>query len=447
VEGSRTKKEKMNPSVKLLNDQLAATAAFRGKSQRYNFSIMKSALLSFIILITVIPGLFGQTKDSLIQEAISNHPRIASYNHQVTAVNYEARLQREWIDPQIQAGVGIIPVETRVGPQILRIGVRQQIPWRGKLDAAYNSVQSGANVLKADRRLSELEIAYQVKNLYYSLAVIQRQMEILTEFAATVEEVIDEQLRQIESGRARSSNVLLAERELIQVEQNINQLKNQRQAIYSELAYWIGSDNVDTIAVENEFDERSPNWLTEQAEFAEHPALIKVDADIETLKFQQELNYWNNLPQIHIGLDYIINKARSDVEIPDNGKNALMPAISFNVPIFNNRKKIGDQKLEVSMRAKEEQKRDRYNRLNSELSASQAKWKEAMDDYDSFMEQLEMTEEIVEQLAWQISIGQSGFIDYWNYQLEILRFELELVGALEKMQRQNYAIDKLLNKW
>jgi len=262
-----------------------------------------------------------------------------------------------------------------------------------------------------------------------------------------VEEVIDEQLRQIESGRARSSNVLLAERELIQVEQNINQLKNQRQAIYSELAYWIGSDNVDTIAVENEFDERSPNWLTEQAEFAEHPALIKVDTDIETLKFQQELNYWNNLPQIHIGLDYIINKARSDVEIPDNGKNALMPAISFNVPIFNNRKKIGDQKLEVSMRAKEEQKRDRYNRLNSELSASQAKWKEAMDDYDSFMEQLELTEEIVEQLAWQISIGQSGFIDYWNYQLEILRFELELVGALEKMQRQNYAIDKLLNKW
>ena len=55
-------------------------------------------------------------------------------------LEYEAALQRapqvsQLPDPEVGLGIFALPVETRLGPQWVRLGATQMFPWKGKLQA------------------------------------------------------------------------------------------------------------------------------------------------------------------------------------------------------------------------------------------------------------------------------------------------------------------------
>jgi len=69
----------------------------------------------------------------LLGLALARNPDIAAAQARATAAREEPRLGRSLPDPEFLLGWYATPVETRVGPQEASLGIRQNIPYPGKL--------------------------------------------------------------------------------------------------------------------------------------------------------------------------------------------------------------------------------------------------------------------------------------------------------------------------
>jgi len=91
-------------------------------------------------------GVFGQSVEELIMQAKEYNPGLKAMQ-----LDYQSALQKagqvnDWPDPTVNVGIGVLPVETRLGAQRFKIGVSQMIPWKGLLDAKSNVAGAMAEV-------------------------------------------------------------------------------------------------------------------------------------------------------------------------------------------------------------------------------------------------------------------------------------------------------------
>ena len=92
-------------------------------------------------------------------------------------------------DPTVSLGYFVLPVETRLGAQRLKIGIRQSFPWLGTL-AAQKEIASYKGIM----RFNEWEalgnrLFYEVKSTWFELlklskdeAAIQESIEIFRSY-------------------------------------------------------------------------------------------------------------------------------------------------------------------------------------------------------------------------------------------------------------------------
>nr|MBS0038254.1 TolC family protein [Saprospiraceae bacterium] len=402
---------------------------------------MKSFLFFLIILITAAT-LSGQSLDSLVQLALENNKQLESFQYRLTAAELNTGRESAWDPPQLQAGYGLLPVETRVGPQVLRLGAQQQLPWPGHLRAKTKVASSDQQILGAEEELTEIEIAYRVKNLYYGLFNLTRKNELLDNFDQIYKEIREDRLRRMESDRASYSEVLLAERSIEEIRSKKEQLFHQREAMQHALAYWLGLENIESLNFEDNFREEVPNFIHPVEPEIHYPTVTRIDLTRQKISHQKEVNQWAKRPQITLGLDYIINTKRTDVEFPDNGKNAFMPRVGISLPFFSKKYRHTDQILEAELQTLERYKEDELIKIRSEIESAQSRWHEAHTRLQSIRKQIEITEEILEIVEWEIGSEQASFYDYWKIKGDLLGYELQLLEIREAMQTQKFIIEK-----
>ena len=93
---------------------------------------MKVKLIILIILTNNI--VFTQSLDELIQEAHQNNLELKILETEYKAALEKAPQVSQLPDTEFGIGVFPLPVETRLGAQILRVGGTQRFLWKGVLD-------------------------------------------------------------------------------------------------------------------------------------------------------------------------------------------------------------------------------------------------------------------------------------------------------------------------
>ncbi|MEZ5000628.1 MAG: TolC family protein [Bacteroidales bacterium] len=80
-------------------------------------------------------------------------------------------------DPQLAFGYFISPVETRMGPQLLKISASQMFPWFGTLKARENLSVMAAKSSYEQFAEARSKLFYDVKAAYYDLYFNQKAIE------------------------------------------------------------------------------------------------------------------------------------------------------------------------------------------------------------------------------------------------------------------------------
>ncbi|MEN8230256.1 MAG: TolC family protein [Bacteroidota bacterium] len=404
------------------------------KSNRYIFTLLLMLIASMVSAREELEG--------YLQTAAENNPGLkARFNEYMAALEIAPQVN-SLPDPQIAFSYFISPVETRVGPQQFKISTSQMFPWFGTLKAKENVAIQSARAkyevfLEAKSRLfNDVRSVYY--NLYFNrkaIEITRKNLTILGTFQklATIKveagkvSAVDEYRIQMEIGDLENQLALLVDEQhlLKMMFNNLLNVKPDNQ-VNTPVTLWTGD-----IAFEKE-------QVLDSIRSNNHQ-LLTISLQQDALSYRKELAQKMGKPGFSIGIDYTFIGTGAD-NLP--GTDAfLFPMVGITIPLYRNKYKALVNEVVYFQEAREAEKSDKVNLLETILEKS---WKDYMDAgrrFHLYTSQLELAGQSLTLLETEYATGNEKFEEILRMERKVLEYGL----ALEKARSDKQAAISFIN--
>jgi outer membrane protein TolC len=286
--------------------------------------------------------------EDYIRTALMQNPEIQAARKRVEAAAYRVPAAASLQDPMLNLTVQPEPVQTAAGQQDLILGVNQKVPWRGKLDARAAVEESRANAARAQLAATELETVEKVKRAYYELYFIQQSIEIAEDEQQLLEEIRNVANTRYATGRANQQDVLRADLEISNLENELIRLRQQLASAQARLARLLHvAPQTRLLAVEELPSEEVPDNLErlQRLAVAARPELHAQLALLERDRQAADLARLDYKPDVTLGVSWI-DVSSAGISPVANGEDAVLLTAGVNLPIYRKR-------LDASVRSAE----------------------------------------------------------------------------------------------
>ena len=403
-----------------------------------NFRKMKKQLL---LLGFLMFGhlLAGQSLEDYLMIAEDNNPEIKANHQAYLAIIEKSKQVTVLPDPKVSLGYFISPVETRVGPQQAKISISQSMPWFGTLETKGMVFEEKA---KAQLQLVDEvknKLHFDVKSTWYELYELERIIE-LTKENLTILKIYDNlALSRYEVAQTSLVDVIRVQLQIKQNENELLALENQRIPLSAKFNSLLNRDTQSEIQISNTL----PTVNNPAYESHVVDSLFELTPRFQHLKYQkisvnrlQEVARLSGKPSFNLGLDYGMVARRTDMDVPDNGKNIFMPMVSFSLPL--NRKKyqamvkeqiINQQKIEYQI-----------ENMKNDFIVDLENIKNGMNDAERnialYINQIQMASQALNILIVNYSSAGKDFEEILRMQQQILGYRI----ALEHARKDQYIL-------
>ncbi len=151
-----------------------------------------------------------------VTQALEKNPEIQTLRERLGVVSARAKQAPYLEDPQIAFQLGGVPLSTPTSfnrADANSIGIRQMVPFFGKLGLKEKIAQQEAKVVEQELRAKEREIISMVKMAYADLFMAQRAIEILREQLEIMRTIIGATEARYRVGRVTQQDVFKAQLE------------------------------------------------------------------------------------------------------------------------------------------------------------------------------------------------------------------------------------------
>ncbi len=390
----------------------------------------------FALLVLVLcqfPGLTlsAQQLPSYIAEAEANNPEIEAFNLRYGIAQEKLAAAEALPNTTIGAGYFVSEPETRTGAQRGRISVAQALPWFGTIGARIGYARSVSESELVEVSIAKRKLALAVTRSYYRLyanqairAVLLRNIELLQTYERLA-------LTSIEVGTASAVEIFK-----LQIRQN--ELQERQQLLLHEYAAeqvafknLIGAEGDRPLAINSTVSIPIQDKIYDREKLLSNPELELFEKRYETIEFSEKVNQKEATPSFAIGLDYIPVSERAGMNFSDNGKDIIMPMVSFSVPIFNSGFKSVTRQNALRQQEIEALRAQRLNTLETTLAQVLAKRDQARISYQLVDENLRKARNAEEILLKNYETGTVNFNDLLDIQELQLKFEIERIETVE----------------
>ena len=183
---------------------------------------MKRIVYTLTIVLMTLSGTVSAQAvlNQYLQTAAKNNPGLKAQFSEYMAALERVPQAGALPDPTIAFGYFIQPIETRVGPQQVKITASQMFPWFGTLSARENSAESLAKSKYEMFEEAKSKLFYDVKATYYNLFFTEKAIGITLENIEILASFKSLANIKVESGSASAVDAY-------RVEMEINDLENQ----------------------------------------------------------------------------------------------------------------------------------------------------------------------------------------------------------------------------
>ncbi len=422
-------------------------ARLKRKSGKDLMSIIRK-VLPLLTLIALPAFLQAQPLDSLVARAERENLRLRAGYRQYLAKAEKPQQLSEWPDPQLNLGIAPLPIETRLGPQWVKIGASQKIPWQKSLDARAEQAQNQAMASYYQWENDKLNLAFFVKRsflqyyeLYRTRALLQRQLELYRSLERL-------SLARLESGRSEMSEVLRIQLEISRLEKELELLPQQEQSPLTQLNALLSRPA------------STPVEITDSLEFAVlpfnadslvSPQFLQRHPYLEALRQQQEagrraleINELAARPDVIVGVDYLFIGQRSDANPQGNGRDVIMPRAGISLPLY--RKKYGAKEREETYKiaALEDQKSQALYQFQAEISAALAEYEEARLSEQLYTELYNTTQSTIALLTASYSSKGTGIDEIIRLQNQLIQYERMILHAVVQSHLAKAKLERFL---
>jgi len=395
-------------------------------------------LLYISCLFTASVALNAQELQTYLEEAEKNNPKIQRFELQYQIASEKVNQAASLPNTDFGVGVPVSSPETRTGPQQFKVSAKQRIPWFGVITARKNYASSVADAQYEDIAITRRKLVADVSQSYYKLYALKAQQAIFEE--QTYETLA---LNSVETGKASAVDVLklqirqneltasknVLEQQFLAEQTHFNKLLNREKSIAVavvdglELLLEAENDNLDNLKL--------------------HPELVKYDKLFVAVEQSELVNQKESSPSLGFGLDYIAVAEGPITNFNDNGKDILIPSVSFSIPILN--KKYKSQSKQNKLRQEQilAEKQERQNVLESLLDATIKNKTAARIQHDTQVKNLEQSKNAEQILLKNYETGTIDFNDVLDIQELGLKFEMNRIRAIQQYYIQHTIINYL----
>ena len=400
----------------------------------------------YIMFVLATFGTKAQSLESYLQEAEQNSPMIQALELRYNIAKEKVNEVNTLPNTTVAAGYFVSEPETRTGAQRARFSVSQMLPWFGTITARENYASSMAETEYAEIVIAKRKLALSLAQSYYNLYGIQAKQKVLQENIELLKTYETLALTSVEVGKASAVDILklqIRQNELQQQNEVLEQSYLSEQAVFNNLL-----NREERIAVEvvEEMEIPEDDTILNKDDLSLNPELLKYDQLYESVTQSEVLNQKENAPSFGIGLDYIPVSEREDMAMSDNGKDIVMPMVTFSIPIFNNKFKSVTKQNELRQKEIEFQKEERLNVLENAYASAISQRNQARIAYRTQAKNLEQAKDAEEILIKSYETGTINFNDVLDVQELQLKFQTSQIQSVQLYYIQSAIINYLINK-
>ena len=394
---------------------------------------MKNVFTMILVFISI--GSYSQTLEEYFKIAAENNPGLLSQYKEFEAALQKVPQVSTLPDPSLSVSAFGQMVETRVGPQKARFSLSQMFPWFGTLKA-----QGDAAALMAEAKFqlfmdARNKLYFKVAAAFYPLYELNDWLKIEAENISILESYKTITTKKFENGNGSMVDVLRVDIMLKDAQTNLKILKEKEKPLITIFNKLLNRpENEPVVMVDSLKTESLPENFRKDSLLAANPTLKALDLKLEASKATELAASKQGLPKFGIGLDYVMVGKRSDVTMPDNGKDVIMPMVTMTIPIFRGKYNASVKEAQLMQESYAYQKEEMTNNLLSNYEMVWFEIQQQQQLLELYEQQIQTAEQSLSLLF--TSYGNSGkeFEEVLRMQQQLLKYQKMRATALTQYQ-------------
>ena len=380
------------------------------------------------------PPEFDGQLSTYVDYALRHHPELRSEAQKWRAERHRIDASSAWPEPTLSYGFYIQPVETRVGPQRHRFGIKQPIPWPTKPGKTARARAKRADAQKARYDAAMLVVQARVAQRYWEQWRTKRRLYWRRQQLQLVETIESVTQARVEVGKSPSSELNQIGLELTRLRDDIDRLEStlerQRARFVAELGRRDAADP--PIEPQEAPEPRLPSadaeTLATRAE--SHPQLVAIQRTIEALERSADRDALESYPDMSVGLDYIETGEAENPDLPDSGKDPVIAMIAVKVPLWMGRYQSGADATRAEAESRRADLEAARHRAVSDVRAALAGLGDSARRIRLYQTTLiPQAEATYESVLGRYEVDQTTIASVLLAQRELLRLRLGLADA------------------
>lgn len=412
-----------------------------------NFSYWRlGGMILIAFCLATIPGK-TQSVDTLVNRMLRDNPKLEALRKDYEAATYKEGEFKDFPDPVISTGFFPLPVETRLGPQQLKIGVTQSLLWNHVLENRAQVAREEADLFKVQYEIAEEDLTLRIQQVYARIWKIDPEIQLLEERIPLIQAWYQVSLSKMSANQAGASDVLQIQIFLNEIRNIIQILEKQQETYRVSINRLLGAESgisgdEDELPTELELDTLMMRPVESLPGLSRLPDLDWYDQELQVSAAILERNQSEGYPTIGLGLDYVIVGKRTDGDPLYNGRDIVMPMLSVKMPIY--RKKYGavrqrEKARQASIHLK---RRDKELEIQENIETALLILKTEQENLRFYDDQIEILERTINILNTEYSTEGTKFDELLNLHNQLIDFALKELDSKVKMHIANLTIKR-----
>lgn len=375
--------------------------------------------------------------DPYLQQAEQDNSTIQAQVHHVEAAK-ERIGQISIPDPMVSLGFFVQPVETRVGPQKVKIGLQQQLPWFGVIEAQREVAYSQLAIQQQTHRVAVTQLHLQLKQLWYPMIALQQQIGLMEANLSILDTYHTLAMQRVESGQGDMVDMIRAEIRTETVQTEIRIAEDRLTSMRAQFNLLCNAPKERAVDLPKTFGEPA-NRKTDYT----HPRIEQFKLQQNRIQAEREVITKQRMPSIVIGVDYVMI-GNGEMDTLNSGQDAWMPMASLQLPIHQEkyRAKLRElEHLENSLMYSEKSFVQQLDALviESDLTIDRVKHLRAL-----YQNQIQQVQQSIDIVMVDYSTSGQEFEELLQLQQELLQLQIANVELEESFWMAQAQMDAIM---
>lgn len=379
-------------------------------------------------------SLFAQhTLDAYLMQAAEQNPGLkAQFLH------YQAALEKvpqvgALPDPMVSFGLFVSPVETRLGAQRGNLSVSQYFPWFGTPGAKQAVATAAAKAKFEAFQSARSKLFYDLRQVYFQLYALRSAVRSTRDNLVLLNSMETLAQGRFEAGKSSFAHLLRIQLERNELDNDLQELEASKLPLEARFHALLNGPMIDSLVIPDTLTDAV--LLENEEEIRErirsqNPKLLQLDHEADRWAKQVRVADKHGKPSFSIGVDYTPIAARTDMELPQNGRDAfLLPRVGFNIPIHRKQHHAMVHEAKFQQQAVKHQREDRNHQLETEMAQALYAFQDANRRINLYRTQNKLARQALDILLATYRVSGTEFEEFIGLHRDLLRYAMELEAA------------------